>query len=106
MYVKEVFANVGVAYINKRGESFSNILSRQLKPTIESDTLLRFWYATFYEEPETSKNSVYEVMEAIFDATNDATLPLHKLFNGEKDSPVYHQLIYAYRIYRFVQTKK
>lgn len=105
-YVKEVFTNIGVAYINKRGESFSNTLSRQLKPTIESDTLLRFWYATFYEEPETAKNSVYEVMEAIFDATNDPNLSLHRLFNGEKDSPVYQQLIYVFKIYLFVQANK
>jgi hypothetical protein len=31
---------------------------------------------------------------------------LHKLFNGEKDSPVYQQLIYAYTIYRYVQSQK
>jgi AIPR protein len=106
VYVKQVFANIGVAFLNKRGESFSNSLSRELKPTIESDTLLRFWYATFYEEPETAKNSVYEVMEAIFDATNDSNLPLHKLFNGTKDSPIYQQLIYVFKIYLFVQAKK
>jgi hypothetical protein len=106
LYVKEVFANQGIAYITKRGEVFSNNLSRQLNSTIESDTLLRFWYATFYEQPETAKNSVYEVMEAIFDATNNNSDPLHKLFNGEKDSPIYLQLIYSYKIYRYVQSKK
>jgi hypothetical protein len=106
LYVKEVFANQGIAYITKRGEVFSNYLSRQLKSTIESDTLLRCWYATFYEQPEIAKNSVYEVMEAIFDATNNHNHPLHKLFNGEKDSPIYLQLIYAYKIYRYVQSKK
>jgi len=106
LYAKEVFANQGIAYITKRGEVFSNHLSKQLKSTIESDTLLRFWYATFYEEPETAKNSVYEVMEAIFDATNNGVHPLHRLFNGEKNSPIYQQLLYAYTIYRYVQTKK
>ncbi|BBC22444.1 AIPR family protein [Pseudanabaena sp. ABRG5-3] len=106
LYAKEVFANHGIAYITKRGEVFSNHLSKQLKSTIESDTLLRFWYATFYEQPETAKNSVYEVMEAIFDATNNDSHPLHKLFNGEKDSPIYSQLIYSYKIYRYVQSKK
>lgn len=105
LYVKEIFANQGIAYITKRGEVFSNNLSRQLNCTIESDTLLRFWYATFYEQPETAKNSVYEFMEAIFDATNN-NYPLHRLFNGEKDSPIYQQLIYAYKIYRYVQSKK
>jgi hypothetical protein len=106
LYAKEVFANHGIAYITKRGEVFSNQLSKQLKSTIESDTLLRFWYATFYEQPETAKNSVYEVMEAIFDATNNDNHPLHRLFNGEKDSPIYLQLIYSYTIYRYVQSKK
>jgi AIPR protein len=106
LYAKEIFANQGVAYITKRGEVFSNNLSKQLKSTIESDTLLRFWYSTFYEQPEVAKNSVYEVMEAIFDATNNGVHPLHKLFNGEKNSPVYQQLIYAYTIYRYVQSQK
>lgn len=106
LYAKEVFANKGIAYITKRGEIFSNPLSRQLKSTIESDTLLRFWYATFYEQPEIAKNSVYEVMEAIFDATNNNVHPLHRLFNGEKDSPIYQQLIYSYIIYRHVQSQK
>ena len=77
LYVKEVFANQGISYITKRGEIFYNYLSKQLKSTIESDTLLRFWYATFYEQPETAKNSVYQVMEAIFDAANNNSHPLH-----------------------------
>jgi len=106
LYAKEVFANRGIAYITKRGEVFSNNLSKHLNSTIESDTLLRFWYATFYEQPETAKNSVYEVMEAIFDATNNDVHPLHKLFNGKKDSPIYQQLLYAYIIYRYVQRNK
>ena len=106
LYTKEVFTNQGIAYITKRGEVFSNHLSKQLKSTIESDTLLRFWYATFYEQPETAKNSVYEVMEAIFDATNNDSHPLHRLFNGEKDSSIYPQLIYSYMIYRHVQSRK
>ena len=106
LYTKEIFANKKIAYITKRGEVFSNQLSKQLNSTIESDTLLRFWYATFYEQPETAKNSVYEVMEVVFDATNNHVHPLHRLFNGEKDSPIYQQLLYAYTIYRYVQTKK
>jgi AIPR protein len=106
LYAKEIFANNGIAYITKRGEVFSNQLSKQLKSTIESDTLLRFWYATFYEQPETAKNSVYEVMEAVFDAANNDVHPLHELFNGEKDSPIYQQLLYSYKIYRYVQGKK
>ena len=105
IYVKEIFNNQNIAYISKRGEVFSDPRSRKLLDTIESDTLLRFWYATFYEQPETAKNSVYEVMEVIFDATNGSH-PLTKLFNGEKDSPIYQQLLYTYRIYRYVQDAK
>lgn len=45
-------------------------------------------------------------MEGIFDATNNNNDPLHRLFNGEKDSPIYLQLIYSYKIYRYVQSKK
>lgn len=106
LYTKEIFANKKIAYITKRGEVFANQLSKQLNSAIESDTLLRFWYATFYEQPETAKNSVYEVMEVVFDATNNYLHPLHRLFNGEKDSPIYQHLIYTYTIYRYVQTKK
>jgi AIPR protein len=49
LYAKEVFANQGIAYITKRGEVFSNHLSKQLKSTIESDTLYRF---TKFEQVE------------------------------------------------------
>jgi len=105
IYVKEIFANHNIAYISKRGEVFSDPLSRRLMPTIESDTLLRFWYATFYEQPETAKNSIYEVMEVIFDATNGSH-PLQGLFDGNKDSPIYQQLLYTYAIYRYVKDAK
>jgi hypothetical protein len=45
-------------------------------------------------------------MEAISDATNNNSHPLHELFNGEKNSPIYQQLIYSYEIYRHVQNQK
>jgi hypothetical protein len=106
VYAKEVFANKRIVYITKRGEVFASLANKQLKETIESDTLLRFWYSTFYEKPEVAKNSVYQVMEDIFDATNNENHPLHKLFNGERDSPIYQQLVYAYAIYRYVQSQK
>jgi hypothetical protein len=106
LYAKEIFANRGIAYITKRGEVFSSHLSKQLNSTIENDTLLRFWYSTFYEQPETAKNSIYEVMATIFDATNNDSHPLHELFNGKKSSPIYKQLISAYEIHRYVQIQK
>jgi hypothetical protein len=106
VYTKEVFANKGIAYITKRGEVFAGSANKQFKYAIESDTLLRFWYATFYEQPEVAKNSVYEVMEDIFDGTNNEHHPLHQLFNGKKDSPIYQQLVYAHTIYRYVQSQK
>lgn len=103
--VKEVFANKNITYISKRGEVFSNPGSRMLNDAIDSDTLLKFWYASFYEQPETAKNSINEVLEKIFDATNNDH-PLSKLFSGDVNSPIYQQLLYTYTIYRFVQTMR
>lgn len=101
-YAKFIFENNGVAYINKRGDIFSNELSRSLSDSIDSDTILKFWYASFYEQPETAKNSIARVLEDIYDAANNDH-PLSRLFDGDKDSPVYLQLLHTYRIYRFVQ---
>jgi hypothetical protein len=42
--IRKVFANDGIAYITKRGAKFSQISVNRLNSTIESDTLLRFWY--------------------------------------------------------------
>lgn len=104
-YTMFIFENNGVAYINKRGDIFSNELSRNLSDSIDSDTVLKFWYASFYEQPETAKNSIARVLEEIYDAANNDH-PLSRLFDGDKDSPIYIQLLHTYRIYRVIQEMK
>lgn len=102
---KTIFQNVGINYITKRGETFSKDASNY-KESIESETVLKFWFATFFEEPETAKNSIAVVLQKIFDATTFEKHPLEKLFDGHTDSPIYIQLLTAYYIYKFVQSKK
>ena len=104
-YVKEVFANQNIAYIHKRGEFFSGTSVRKYREAIGSDTLLKFWYASFYERPEIAKNKINTVLSDIFDATNNEH-PLEPLFNGKQDSPIYQQLLYTYRIYSYVLSRR
>lgn len=104
-WTKELFELNDIAYITKRGETFSNKLSKDGKETINSDTVIKYWYATFYEKPEIAKNSISTVLETIFDATNSNN-PLNKLFDGSEESPLYSQLLIAYKIYKKVQEKK
>lgn len=103
-YVKELFEHNGIGYINKRGEFFSSSSIKKAKETIDSDNLMKYWYATFYEKPEIAKNSIATVSEAVYDATNGDN-SLKKLFNGDENSPLYGQLLHVYRIYKFVQKK-
>ncbi len=102
---KTIFQNAGINYITKRGETFSKE-AFAYKESIESETVLKFWFATFFEEPETAKNSIAVVLQKIFDATTFEKHPLEKLFDGHTDSPIYIQLLVSYFIYRFVQLKK
>ncbi len=104
-YTKEIFANNGINYIIKRGEFF-NRDSVKYSESIESEMVLKFWYASFYEEPETAKNSVSTVLQRIFDSTFIENHPLEKMFNGDKNSPVYNQLLIAYKIYKYIQSQK
>lgn len=103
---KEFFANKGIHYIIKRGEFFLNKDSTPYTSSIESDVVLKFWYASFFEEPETAKNSISTVLQRIFDSTTIENHPLEKLFNGNKNSPVYHQLLTAYTMYTYIQSAK
>ena len=102
---KEVFNNAGINYITKRGENFLKD-SLHYKEAVESETVIKFWFATFFEEPQTAKNSIASVLQKIFDASTYDQHPLEKLFDGSKDSAIYQQLLTAYRIYRFVQNQK
>jgi hypothetical protein len=51
-YVKLLFENKGIAYISKRGEIFTNKLSKEMHESITSEKAIKFWYATYYEKPE------------------------------------------------------
>jgi hypothetical protein len=105
-YVKLLFENKGIAYISKRGEIFTNQLSKDMHESITSEKAIKFWYATYYEKPEIAKNSVSRVLEEVFDATNQEN-PLVQLFNGDKNSPVYLQIYNSYLIMKpVVENKK
>lgn len=104
-YAKEVFANKGINYIVKRGEVFGKD-SIILHESVESEIVLKFWYASFYEEPETAKNSVSTVLQRIFDSSLIENHPLEKLFSGSKNSPVYKQMLISYYIYKYIQKQK
>ncbi len=105
-YTKEIFANAGIGYLNKRGETFDNQLSISLQKSVHSETVLKFWYATFYEQPGRAKSAKSKVLEELFDATTNKTNKLFPLFNGDKDSPVYPQLLEAFWIYEFVVAQR
>jgi hypothetical protein len=104
-YVKLLFENKGVAYISKRGEIFTNQLSKEMHESITSEKVIKFWYATYYEKPEIAKNSISKVLEEVFDATNQEN-PLAKLFDGNRNSSVYLQIFNSYLIMNFVSDKK
>ena len=102
---KTIFANEGINYITKRGENFTKE-NLKYNEAVESETVIKFWFATFYEEPQTAKNSIASVLQKIFDASTFDQHPLEKLFDGSKNSSVYKQLLTAYRIYKYVQQQK
>ncbi|NOQ36789.1 MAG: hypothetical protein GQ569_12995 [Methylococcaceae bacterium] len=101
-YTKEVFANAGISYLCKRGETFNDALSISLHKSVHSETILKFWYATFYGEPEKAKGSKSKVLEELFDATTNENNKLNALFNGDKNSFIYEQLLQTFKIYDFV----
>lgn len=102
---KELFRNNDINYLVKRGETFnqSNIW---LKKSVPNETVLKFWYATFNGKPEIAKNSISTVLEDIYDASKITNHPLNKLFNGDKNSVVYKQLLQSFYIYDYIQKKK
>jgi len=105
-YTKAIFELNNIGFLAKRGDTFDNILSKQLEESIHSDMVFKYWYATFQELPEFAKNSKSKLLEEIFEASGDNTNKLNSLFNGSKDSPIYEQLLKAYQIYKFVVNKR
>jgi len=103
-YIKKLFENNNIKYITKKGEIFSPFFASEAN--ITDKEVLKFWYATYYERPEIAKNSISTVLEHIYNALVDRDNPLHKLFNGDKNSPVYKQMYKSYLIYKFVNKTK
>ncbi len=105
-HAKALFEMNNIGYLTKRGQSFDADISLKMKESVHSDIVLKFWYATFNELPEVAKNAKSKVLEEIFEASQESSHGLYKLFNGDKNSAVYSQLLMAYRIYRFVTLKR
>ena len=105
-FTKDLFESRDVGYLTKRGETFENSLSKQMKESVSNETVLKFWYATFFEKPTIARSSKSKIMEYCFAAVEDEKHPLHQLFNGSKISPIYLQLFVAYKIYILVATKR
>jgi hypothetical protein len=102
---KEVFKNFGIDYVTKRGEGFKS-KNNDFHNQVDSETVLKFWYATFYEEPEVAKNSIARVLQEIYDASSSENHPLKFLFDGSANSSIYIQLLTSYKIYQFVKKNK
>lgn len=102
----DLFAAKNVGLLVKRGESFENKLSRELRETLESETLFKFWFASYYERPETAKSRKAEVLETIFDAALEEQHPLHSLFKDNLNSPIFQQMLNVYKIYRLIYEQR
>lgn len=99
---KTFFAQKGINYLIKRGELFTVDENFSYSDTIQSDILLKFWYASYRESPEIAKNSKTKVLEEIYDASINSDHDLFALFNGNKNSEIYEQLYMTYKMYTFV----
>lgn len=104
--LKILFASKGVDFIAKRGEQFNPVNQEKYSESISSDTLLKFWYATFYGYPEIAKNSISTVLQEIYDSIDSATGRLSYYFNNPDNADVYSQMVDTYYIYKIVQKKK
>ena len=105
-YTKELFEANNIGYITKRGDTFSNIFSKNLTQSIENEIVLKFWYASFFEKPSFAKSYKSRVMEFCYEASTDEKHPLFKLFCGDKESSLYVQLLMTYKIYDTVVKKR
>lgn len=105
-HTRAAFANVGIIYLSKRGETFDVKLKTSFNKSVHSETVLKFWYASFYGYPEIAKNSKSKVLEELFDATTNKDNKLNELFNGDKNSAIYQQLLEAFWLYDFIMQKR
>lgn len=101
-----VFENMGIGLISKRGEAFSPGMQKRFSRQVNIDTVIKFWYATFFERPDSAKDSLSRILQEVYDATTSEKHHLRAIFEGGRESPVYSQMLKAYEIYRLVQKKK
>ena len=97
LYAKELFSNKGIKYITKRGEAFINN-DDSLKKSLHNNTILTLWYSAFNESPDIATQSNLIIFKDIFQASNEPKHHLHKLLNGNIDSPFYGQLFFVYML--------
>lgn len=102
MLTKELFASKGVAYLTKKGETFTNPLSRDLKFSVRSEYLLNLWYSIFIETGYSLYDKV-TTLAIIYKSTTNPKHPLHDLFNGHVESPLYSQLYFFYYVEKVCQ---
>lgn len=101
LFARELFKTNWINYITKRGDIFreESILSNM--KDVKNDTLLKFWFATFFEKPTIAKNSIRKVTEVIFNANSDET-ELSFLFEWWKNAKILKQLLETFYIYDFI----
>lgn len=105
LFARELFKTNWINYITKRWDIFrEENISADMKD-IKNDTLLKFWFATFFEKPTIAKNSIRKVTETIFNANSDET-ELSFLFDWWKDAKILKQLLETFYIYDFIVEKR
>jgi len=103
LFAKELFKRNWINYITKRWDIFREENKKDKK--IKNDTLLKFWYATFFEKPTIAKNSIRKVSEEIFNANSEKT-ELSFLFEWWKDAKILKQLLETFYIYDYIIKKR
>lgn len=104
--LKRLFATKGINLVIKRGESFTSKEDGTFSESVANETLLKFWYATFYERPEIAKNSISTILQQFYDAMISSTGVLEKYFDDDNNTKLYEQLLDVYNIYKVVQKNK
>ncbi len=101
-----LFSNKGINLIVKRGEQFELRDGDEPRASVSSETVIKFWYATYFERPEIAKNSISSVLQQFYDGMNSRNEILSGYFSDMDKTPLYMQMFTAYRIYAVVQREK
>lgn len=90
VFAKTFFENKGVAYLTKKGETFSNELVRDGAESIRSEVILEKWYQIMFGTTLGEGK--------IFEATLNPEHDLYPFFSGNIDSPLYSQLYFIFHL--------